>query len=816
MWQKTFLTYLFVFINILYADQNITNDISSTRVTHNLPSTSVVDPNESNWNIKNWDETLKGSTNGAVGNTMLFMNDSPFLKRGMTSDTSKLTVESFNSDANASEAASGYTDNYNSQVKSNVVSNATYQPNQTPDQNTLRCFTARDLPFRYRCEETNLVYGGSTVAQVANGEVLNMDGMSGKEALNLCRENCKREVDCLEVENNPANSVVFEDKIFNFDSSITHTEQYTQLDSTKKIKYLNFELNVSSISNIDNSDIESPRIYMDISYINIKNQNIFLVKDVWIELLRGKEQIYVGEAINELTFSFKSLDNNTTSNMKLTSVLIDYEDGSKYICAGLQDVAMLRGSEEFGDRCPSGTITGFNGFEICSEGVYAGDNPDGTYSDRKKCKSTCNIPKKCNVEFGSFDATIFEQFREGRIGRITSDGEYTSADMNAIVADVDCTNARLTKERVLNEIVFDAKNTPFQTVLNGSLVPNTDRPRISSATNLSYEIQKREEWKDSAYENMLHSGTYSSSVVGLGEETPSRFAYYINLANGAAYGNITATSRREMVWRLKPNALFYNDGNNYKLYSVVKVDIEKYYYTFTGNQMVRDQVWYIKTSITDSFKPFMRAKDYATASVADIGNGKINPVLNYNNATTFNLETFNGNTWIELSASGLAPSFATEAFAPDKYWYEYKIFDSLGEMHYALPGIIRRKESAAGGYNTNYYIGEFDGTGEGVASFQIYTMLSPTNLTYTDLINQINAIDNSNPKTNQVNNYGAKIYEMVNGHSYDKFIKGDNVETNNDIEIFQYGPANNNSLKVRIKPRAADIGKNGFIYIFMY
>ncbi len=68
----------------------------------------------------------------------------------------------------------------------------------------------------------------------------------------------------------------------------------------------------------------------------------------------------------------------------------------------------------------------------------------------------------------------------------------------------------------------------------------------------------------------------------------------------------------------------------------------------------------------------------------------------------------------------------------------------------------------------------------------------------------------------QIDDYGAKIYKTLDGKNYDKFIRGDNLETNSNIEIYQYGASSNNSLKVRIKPRKEDVGKNGFVYIFVY
>ena len=811
---KTFLAISAIMI-YLYADPNITNTqrINPT-VAHNIPD-EVDDTNKSRWNSSNWAKNLSGGTDGAVGNTLIFMNNSSFLKKGMTTDTSELTTEAYNSDANASAAASGYTDDYRATVMSATLANTAYSANANEDGNTLKCFMARDLPFRYKCEETGLVYGGSTIAQAANGQISNMDGMSGKEALNLCKENCKRQADCLEAEATEAQNIPLASNSFYFDSNSSFVATYPSLNDNKNIKYLTFELNTTVTSTINNQEINQSKVFLDISYVDKNDKTIDLIKHAWIRLIRGSETIDIRSAIKSIEIELYSEDTDAIVSGNISNVSIKYEGNTKYICAALQNVSE-QSSETFAYICPNGNLMTFGAYQICSSGVLAGDNSDGTYSDKKTCNNICNISKKCTIETGSFDATIFEQMREGRLGRISADGQYTSADSNAISSDIDCTNARASKQRVVNEVSFDAKNIPYQTVLNGTLVPNVDRPRVMSSSNLNYETQKKEEWKDSAYQNMLQDGTYSSTVGTVGEDTQSHFAYSFNLADGSNYGSINTTSRREFKWKLKPNALFYNNNISYKLYCVLKVDAEKYGNTINGTERLRDQIWYIKTSEADTFIPFIRAENYAAATVVDVGTGNIKPTLSYNASSSFDAQTFSGSNWTNINLSIPAPSFKTTSFLPTDFWYEFKIFDSIGDMIYKMPGLIRSSTTTNGGVVTNDYSGSFNGTGDGVAGYEIYTFFSDSSLSYQDIKNKINAIDTSNPSVHQIDDYGAKIYKTLDGKNYDKFIRGENLETNSNIEIYQYGASSNNSLKVRIKPRKEDVGKNGFVYIFVY
>ena len=798
--------------SVTYADDtgreyNLTNYSGTNRqVTYNIPD-AVADTNMSHWNNTNWANKMTDSNGyGSVGNTMTFMNSSPFLKKGLTSKPKDLTLESLNNDTNATPAVHGFSQDFRNSLMGTSSSNRTFHPRQ--EANTIKCFIARDLPFRYKCEETGLVYGGDTIARTANGAVTNMDGMSGKEALNLCKKNCKRQLSCVEVNATNIAPSIISDSRYSFDSNSTFSIHYVNTHSDLQSSKITFDVNAT--------DSNDSLTFVDVSYTNRGGAVFPLITDLKINLIDDIKELPVKDYIKSIDIKIHSNDINKTISGKFVNTKLYFQPNNKYLCPALQEVSTAGGTT-FAEQCPHGTITNLDGFHICSSGTVKGDNPDGSFSNLNACKSQCNIAKKCSIEIGSFDANIFNQIREGQLGTISADGNFTSAGHDIMSGAALCTAARNSNWQIINESVFDAQQVPYDTVVNGVLVPNVKRPRVMpDSSNMSYADQKKEEWKDGAYDWMISNGRYSSVQAGIGEDTNSSFAYNISLSSGADVGRVSVASQRKLTWRLKPNALSYSNDISYRLYAVIKVDVAKYEDADDGNAtIVRDQIWYIKTSMADTFVPFIRAANYGSAEAVDVGRGQINPTVVLNRAATFEPQNFDtaSSSWVPRSFSTAAPSFQSTRFIADDFWYEFNIISSFGDIIYKLPGLVR-SSMVNGGRRINTYTGEFDGTGDGVVGYQIYTFFSQSVLTYQDIKNKIDAIDNSG--VHQIDNYGAKIYQSTASNHFDKFIKPDNIDTNNNIDIYQYGSADKFSLKVRIKPRAEDIGKNAFIFIFMY
>jgi hypothetical protein len=136
------------------------------------------------------------------------------------------------------------------------------------------------------------------------------------------------------------------------------------------------------------------------------------------------------------------------------------------------------------------------------------------------------------------------------------------------------------------------------------------------------------------------------------------------------------------------------------------------------------------------------------------------------------------------------------------YW-KFPIIINVGNLIYKLPGLVRYITTSNDGlYIQKHYDGSFNGTGDGVLNYKVYTIYSPSLLTYHDLFELID------------NNKLKPIYALNDSENYPSQLQADSVSVK-DIKIYQYGTIDKTSIKVRIRPDKEDVGKKGFIYVFI-
>ena len=135
---------------------------------------------------------------------------------------------------------------------------------------------------------------------------------------------------------------------------------------------------------------------------------------------------------------------------------------------------------------------------------------------------------------------------------------------------------------------------------------------------------------------------------------------------------------------------------------------------------------------------------------------------------------------------------------------------------YQLPG-IGRKIIKNGPNETKFYEGIFDGSGQAITSVKLFVdSLKQNDLTYSSVIEKIESgeweaiYDN---KTQSASPNSVKSDTNIGSDSL-TYHKVKEKQSKEDIEIFLYGKENNKTGYTRIKPKAEDIGKKGFIYIF--
>ena len=436
---------------------------------------------------------------------------------------------------------------------------------------------------------------------------------------------------------------------------------------------------------------------------------------------------------------------------------------------------------------------------ICEDYGVLGDNADGTFSTNEACKATCKESGSCTPDTSVFSNDILKNFREGCIlGQANCKDEY-------------CTLARKKNDQVLNEIFFDAGNKPIVSIENSVQKRGIKRPRISLSDDQAHEKRNIEEWKDKAYEHMMRENTFNLTQIPIGTNTPAMNAYGIGMIDGADYG-VAGTSTRTINWKVKPASFDVSNDKTYKLYAIVIATVGKKVWGERGQRVLQqDRVWFIKTSNSDTFKPFYREDDIGAAGVnlSDTNNTEgayfsDNPYVKKTFQSFSEQNTATGGTWHGVSQTLLAEYFMTNKFTPTQmpYW-TFTVVNQLGNLVNELKGLIRSRTTDL--HERPVYKGNFDGSGEGMLAFTVATAYSERALTYQQIVDRVSSGEI------------PTIYHSNAPYLYPKDIKSDAMNSNSSlVQIYQYGQSNKQTAYMEIRPRKEDVAKKGFIYVFIY
>jgi hypothetical protein len=133
------------------------------------------------------------------------------------------------------------------------------------------------------------------------------------------------------------------------------------------------------------------------------------------------------------------------------------------------------------------------------------------------------------------------------------------------------------------------------------------------------------------------------------------------------------------------------------------------------------------------------------------------------------------------------------------YW-NIPVINDIGNLANELKGAVRRVENTTSG-TIRHYNGNYDGTGDGMLVYSVYTGYSKNELDYEMIFDKIDAGE------------FLKIYKFKEERLY-RNNPLSNTPESDLFEIYQYGPADSATVFVTIKPKQEDIGKKGFIYVF--
>lgn len=223
-------------------------------------------------------------------------------------------------------------------------------------------------------------------------------------------------------------------------------------------------------------------------------------------------------------------------------------------------------------------------------------------------------------------------------------------------------------------------------------------------------------------------------------------------------------------------------------------------YDVDGNKLKKfKDIWYLKTSSNnDSLLPIRFIDE-----VAYLGTVDSNVTFTNNQNAKMQDVTFNGTSWLPFNPSQQAQYFMKNKLDTNgtklPYW-EIPILNNSGLITKELKGMITSRDRLPS--NAIHYDTKIDGTGDGMLYYEIYVYYAEDQKTFSELYDLIDSLKMQ------------KIYKSTEAHLYPTSIKGDGLP-NKDIEIFQYGDASHTSIYSRIYPKSEDIGKKGFVFVFV-
>jgi len=764
---------------------NLTNPFTPPTLVEKNIEAETNSTDSSKWNLTDFKKhfTDNGMNEGMIGNTNTLMMQGTEGALSSSQNPNKMTTDSLknNEDVNNSDWLSGWSNAVQDVVIQNAIQNTSVSLLEI-DDTKINCFLTRDISFQWQCTKNGLLFGGEM-------------NSNGKTARLKCEHECYEQETCVSVQDT-------------YDSTNFYKKADVSWKGTiSKDANLTFNVSVNSSRILNFAQVELPQKYknigMSIEYIGKNNKTMYAVKNINLETYDSNNTVQINSQISNLKFTLSPLKKDINETEVIVSgVNLTYVADRKFICPALQNVKELV-QDSLGNKCLNGQITTFtltNGktYELCSTSSLQGDNKDGTFSNESSCNAVCKVSYECEPNYTTMTTDTLEQIREACMVN----------DENSMCSDTteDCKVARLTKAPILNEIVFNATSKAVNTIVDGVQIQGTNRPRVEPNETLNYERKKQEEWKDGAFMDMSKFSKYNKTTTAIGKESPVQHAYRMSIGQGSNIGlpGTSNVATRGLMWLLKPNSLDVNSGSNKYFYSILKARFGYMDYDIYGAKQKKfKEIWYLKTSENnDDLLAIKYGKD-----IGYIGSVDGNFSFIYNEYASMQDMTFNtaSKTWVPFNPAQTAQYFKTSKMDGNEtggypYW-EIPIVNNSGLIIKQLDGMVTSRDPLP--TRKEYFDTKMDGTGDGMLYYEALVYYSNTPRTFSELYA---LIDSGEMKS---------IYKSTEAHLYPSSIDGDGSLSNKDIKIFKYGPASDSTIYTQIYPKAEDVGKKGFIFIFM-
>lgn len=726
-----------------------------------------------NWNTQDWKKHLEKNgrlDTGLIGSSQANMRDIKGSDLSYDANPNNINTTKVRANTDLSDVKSlhSFSESLQTTVLDTNVSRTTSNINL---EQTTKCYITREMPTRYKCDKTGLVYGGGI-------------NTSGVEAKKICETECYEQFSCVNVSPTATTAEIALGTL----TASGKTQSKVERDTTAKIDSIEFS-----------ATVDKAKVYFDIVLVTKDGTERYFNR----KMLLGTKAYSLKINQDAATIKIITYGSEDDSSGRLDGIVVKYKQENKFICPASQDISD-KTPGEFAFVCPSGKINTFsaNGmtYKICQDSGVVGTNSDGTFSNQDSCSNICKNTYSCALDTISVATNSLQNFREGCI-----EGQ-TGCSIDT------CRELRINKNQVLNENVFYGDFSSHPTVVSGAAVQGITRPKILLKEDVDFATRSKEEWKDEAYANMIKNGTFRTSAMKLNENTNESNAFNTGMVTNSVDATTRGNAIRSLYWVNKPKAFDVNNGQLYKHYAILEINADTLRYDSYGKKIrVKDKILYVKTTADDTFKAFAIKRNFAKKDYFGVDDS-------VDVAASWSYEYFNSSlkSWFGHSSGTALEYYKNSAITvTDTPYLRIPIVANNNNLMYNLSGIIRSVTSN-GPLETLNYTGDFNGTGQVISQVKIYAFYSNESLTYADAVEKIDAAD----WTAIYNN--TSISSMPQNVVSDTYNTSDSLTMNNvnmkksndDIEIFLYGNEAKKTAFTRIKPKEEDIGKKAFVYIF--
>lgn len=747
--------------------------MESRTLTTKTYSEATNSENSRNWNNQDWKNHIGKNGNldtGLIGSSQSSLKNIKGNDIALDGNPNNLNSATLRQNSALSDVKSIHS--YSDELQNSVLQTNISRTNSNINlEQTTKCYITREMPTRYKCDKTGLVYGGGI-------------NTSGSEAKKICETECYEQFTCVNV--NPtaqAQSAV----LGNLNIS-GKQEQIIESSVVTKIENIEFD-----------AKITSGKLFLDIIFVTLDGKEKAFAKKNPITK-NEKYTIRVGQ--DSQSIKIIAYGNEDSSSGALNSVTINYKKEDKFICPSSQDISD-KNPGDFAYLCPSGKIKTFNvnnmSYKICEDYGVVGNNKDGTFSNAESCSNICKNTFDCKLDTISVATNSLQNFREGCI----------EGQPNCSIDT--CRQMRLNQNQIINENVFYADFQAHPTIVSGTPIQGIERPKILLSEDIDFQTRSREEWKDGAYGDMIKRGTYRFSAVTLNQDTQSSDAFNMGMESNSTDTTLRGSAIRSLYWVNKPKAFDVGNNVEYKYYAVLEATIDSLKYDLNGNRIrVKDKVLYVKINEEDNFKAFAIKRNFAKKDLNGLDDSAlITAVWSY--------EYFNTslNRWFSHSANTQLEHFKKSAIVMNEPYVRIPIVTNNNNLSYKLPGVIR-SIIRNGPNETLIYNGDFLGSGQAITQLKLYVEYSKDSMTYEQIVQKIDMAELEPIYNNSsISSSPQNVISDTLNKSDSLTIKNARMQkSNEDIEIFMYGTANNKTAYTRIKPKEEDVGKKVFVYIF--